>query len=128
MNKKDKGLTLIELVIVLLITAILIGIGIPTYQYFLKKAKVVEAQLALSEVLKLERIYFSEHDRYSNSLSEIGFSPMQPLRYYKIKEPIDISSGPPSFTARAEGNIDSDLDLDIWSINENGTLIHLAED
>lgn len=128
MKKKDKGLTLIELVIVLLITAILLGIGIPIYQYFMKKAKTVEAQLALSEIKRLERIYFGEHDRYSSSISEIGFSPMPPLRYYKIKEPIDMSSSPPGFTARAEGNLDSDPDLDIWSINDAGILTHIAED
>ncbi|MBI5746721.1 MAG: prepilin-type N-terminal cleavage/methylation domain-containing protein [Nitrospirae bacterium] len=126
MKRKDKGFTLIELVLVLLITAILMGIAIPIYQYFLKKAKQVEAQLALKEIVRLERMYFADHDRYSDSISEIGFSPMQPLNYYTIAiEPI---SDPNKFTARAEGNLDGDPDLDIWLINEKEIIIHLAED
>lgn len=126
MKKKDKGFTLIELVLVLLITAILMGIAIPIYQYFMKKAKQVEAQLALKEIVRLERIYYADHDRYSDSISDIGFSPMQPLNYYKIV--IDPISNPNKFTARAEGNIDGDPDLDIWLINEKEIIIHLAED
>lgn len=126
MKKKDKGFTLIDLVLVLLITAILMGIAIPIYQYFMKKAKQVEAQLALKEIVRLERIYYADHDRYSDSISDIGFSPMQPLNYYKIV--IDPISNPNKFTARAEGNIDGDPDLDIWLINEKEIIIHLAED
>lgn len=126
MNKRDKGFTLIELVLVLLIIAILIGVGVPTYQYFLKKAKGVEAQLALTEIRRLEKLYYGDNDRYSSSLSEIGFSPMQPLRYYQII--IDPISDPNRFTARAEGNLDRDSDLDIWTIDEGGTITHLAED
>lgn len=126
MNKRDKGFTLIELVLVLLIIAILIGAGVPLYQNFLKKAKGVEAQLALTEIRRLEKLYYGDNDRYSSSLSEIGFSPMQPLRYYQII--IDPISDPNRFTARAEGNLDRDPDLDIWTIDEGGTITHLAED
>ena len=127
MKRKDKGFTLIELVLVLLITAILMGIAIPIYQYFLKRAKGIEAQLALREIVRLERMYYADHDRYSDSVSDIGFSPMQPLRYYNIPT-IDPISNPNKFTARAEGNIDGDPDLDIWLINEKEIIIHLAED
>lgn len=126
MNKRDKGFTLIEMIVALLIIAILIGIGIPTYQYFLKKAKGVEAQLALNEIRRLEKLYYGDNDRHSSSLSEIGFSPMQPLRYYQII--IDPISDPNRFTARAEGNLDRDPDLDIWTIDEGGTIIHTVED
>lgn len=126
MNKRNKGFTLIELTLVLLITAILAGIAIPTFQYFMKKAKGIEAQLALNEIRRLERIYYEENERYSSSLSDIGFSPMQPLRYYQIIiEPI---SDQARYTARAEGNIDRDPGLDIWTINEGGTITHLDED
>jgi type IV pilus assembly protein PilE len=126
MKRKDKGFTLIELVLVLLITAILMGIAIPIYQYFLKKAKQVEAQLAMKEIVRLERMYYGDHDRFSDSISDIGFSPMQPLNYFKIV--IDPISNPNKFTARAEGNIDGDPDLDIWLINEKEIAIHLTED
>lgn len=126
MKRKDKGLTLIELVLVLLITAILMGIAIPIYQYFMKKAKQVEAQLAMKEIVRLERMYYADHDQYSDSITDIGFSPMQPLNYYTITiEPI---SNPNKFIARAEGNIDGNPDLDIWLINEKEIIIHLAED
>ncbi|MEK6577456.1 MAG: prepilin-type N-terminal cleavage/methylation domain-containing protein [Nitrospirota bacterium] len=126
MKRKDKGFTLIELVLVLLITAILMGIAIPIYQYFLKKAKQVEAQLALKEIVRLERMYYADHDRFSDSLSDIGFSPLTPLNYYTII--IDPISNPNKFTSRADGNIDGDPDLDIWLINEKEITIHLAED
>lgn len=128
MNKRNKGFTLIELVLVFLIIAILAGISIPIYQYFLKKAKGIEAQLALNEIRRLERLYYEENERYSSSLSDIGFSPMQPLRYYQIIiEPIS-DSDPARYTARAEGNIDRDPGLDIWTINEGGTITHVDED
>ena len=56
MVKKVEGFTLIELMIVVTIIGILAAITYPSYQNYVRKAKRVEAQTALTElVTKLQK-------------------------------------------------------------------------
>lgn len=121
--KKRDGFTLIELVIVIAIVGVLAAIAMPTYFDFIKKAKRVEAQQALSEVAKKEGIYHFDHDVYSGELDAIGFD-MSRLKYYNITLLVTFDG----FLAIAMGNIDRDADLDVWIIDETTNLVHIIVD
>lgn len=55
----------------------------------------------------------------------IGYNPTSPLKYYSVK--IDTPDSQ-SFIVTASGNIDWDADLDIWTIDEKRTLLHVSSD
>jgi len=127
--KDRNGFTIIELIIVGVVLGILAGIAIPVYLTYLKRAKQVEAPVALTEIKRLESMYFAFSGNYG-TLDEIGYHPAPLLRYYHIT--IEISSGtsgqPSSYTATATGNLDSDEEEDIWTITPDGTLKHPGVD
>jgi prepilin-type N-terminal cleavage/methylation domain-containing protein len=127
-GKNQKGFTLLELLVVGLILGILAGISIPIYASYLKRARQVEAPVALNEVKRLESLYFSFSGGYG-TLDEIGYN-RSDLRYYTVTvELIPPSDGdPPSYKATATGNIDSDPDEDVWTIVPDGNLDHFQVD
>jgi len=64
LNKKEKGFTLIELMIVVAIIGILAAIAIPQFSAFKKKAADGVAQSDLGSIASSEEIYYSENSDY----------------------------------------------------------------
>jgi prepilin-type N-terminal cleavage/methylation domain-containing protein len=127
--RNHNGFSILELMIVGAVLGILAGIAIPVYFSYLKRAKQVEAPVALTEIKRLESMYFAFSGGYG-SLDEIGYHPSTTLRYYQVTlELTPPSAGqPPGFKATATGNLDSDPDEDIWTIVQDGTLQHVQAD
>jgi type IV pilus assembly protein PilE len=121
--KGRKGFTILELMIVGVVLGILAGIAIPVYLTYLKRAKQVEAPVALTEIKRLESMYFAFSGAYGR-LDEIGFHPGVALRYYNVT--LEIT--PAGFKASATANLDSDDDQDIWTITQDGILQHPGVD
>ncbi len=67
------GFSLTELMVVLVIIGVLVLLALPKLLPLVTRAKTNEAQLMLRQVYTLEQSYKFEHDRYSQSLSDIGF-------------------------------------------------------
>ena len=49
-NKFNQGFTLIELMVVVVIVAIFAAIAIPSYQHFIRRANVAQAQQEMSKI------------------------------------------------------------------------------
>ncbi len=64
--KSQKGFTLIELVIVIVIIGILTVIALPIYRGYAKKAMATEGKSLLGTVLTAQKLYFSEHSHFAN--------------------------------------------------------------
>ncbi|MDL1956628.1 MAG: prepilin-type N-terminal cleavage/methylation domain-containing protein, partial [Candidatus Desulfofervidus auxilii] len=64
LRKKNKGFTLIELMIVVAIIAILAAIAIPQYRKFQYKAKTSEAKANIDAIKTAEESYAAETDNY----------------------------------------------------------------
>lgn len=90
----NKGVTLVELMVAVSILAIIGAIAVPTYRNLVKKAKMLEGEVALREIARLEDHYFLDHSAYSDSLSALGFAPNPPLKYYTVQ----IALGAPGAT------------------------------
>lgn len=133
----QKGFSLIELLIVLVIIGILAGIAIPRYMSSTVKAKQTEAKQMLHQIYLLQRSFFQNNDRYwipqagitadkenQYAFDTIGVEIMKSARYaYVISGDID------HFTATATARrLDDDPAIDQWEIDESGDLKAIIDD
>ena len=79
-----KGFTLIELMIVVMIVGILASVAILSYRHFIKKAQSVEAEVALTEIHRLQQLHHAQSGSFAGDLSAIGFNPIPPLKFYSV--------------------------------------------
>src|SRR5580698_5545928 len=73
LQKRVKGYTLTEILVVLVIIGILVLLALPNLLPLITRAKSLEAKTQLAHVQTLEQSYFYEHSKYSKDLNEIGF-------------------------------------------------------
>ena len=133
----ERGFSLIELLIVLVIIGILAGIAIPRYMSSTVKAKQTEAKQMLHQLYLLQRSFFQNNDRYwipqdgitadkdnQYAFDTIGVEIMKSARYaYAITGDID------HFTATAIAQrLDDDPAIDQWEIDETGDLKAIIDD
>lgn len=70
---KNRGFTLVELLIVVGIIAILSTIGVPTFRRMIQKSKKAEAKVNLGALYTAELGFHEEYSVYGNNLSRMGF-------------------------------------------------------
>ena len=65
--RNQRGFTLVELMIVVIIVGILAAVAIPMYQGATERAKASEAVAALGTIRGAMRVYYAEHGTYVNA-------------------------------------------------------------
>ena len=63
--RSKRGITLIELLIVIVIVGILAAIAVPTYTNYIQRARRADAKVALEQVRATQEMWRAEHGRYS---------------------------------------------------------------
>ena len=117
------GFTLIELMIIVTIIGILAAIAIPNYSTYQAKTKQAEARHNLGHIWTMEISYRGESDTFE-TLATVGWRPQGTTRYaYTVT---DWSAN--TFTAEASSNIDGDLTIDLWRIDQNKALTNPMND
>ena len=70
---RQRGFTLIELMIVVAIIAILAGIAYPSYMDQVRKGNRARAQAFLMDIAQRQQSYLMVHRQYAQSLQQLGF-------------------------------------------------------
>lgn len=81
MNKKARGFTLIEIMIVVAIIAILASIAIPSYQSQLRKGRRADAQAFMMNVAQRQQQYLLDARTYATgatALADLNLAPAPP--------------------------------------------------
>jgi len=73
-QKTMRGLTLIELMIVVVIIGILAAIGYPNYREFAARATRNEAKAALLKAATNQERFYLQNNQFSSDLNQLGFS------------------------------------------------------
>jgi type IV pilus assembly protein PilE len=113
-RRAPRGFTIIELALVLAITAILASLAVLTYNKYANKARMTQAQTALKHLQKTETLYFTENERYLDNLVLLTFDPTK-YNYYDISVVLDNTGFNYTGTATGTGPMKGDL----WVIHRD---------
>lgn len=84
---KNKGFTLVELLITVAIVGILTSIALPSYRGHMIKVNRTEAKNILYEIMQRQEKYMSENNTYETALTNLGYSSnvaVSQTGYYKV--------------------------------------------
>jgi type IV pilus assembly protein PilE len=81
---RQKGFSLIELVMVIAIIGILVAVAVPSYKSSTAKARRSDGQTALMDAMVREERYFTEHNTYTTTLADAKAATASPEGYYTI--------------------------------------------
>ncbi len=126
MIKSKKGITLIELLIVIMIVGILAAIAIPGYNAYMQRARRADAKTALEQIRASQEAFRAERGRYANDgdhgnalllLQNSWGVPTNPVGDYVISFTLTTQN---SFTAEATPNTSRQLSDGSLFIDHNG--------
>jgi len=137
-HKSQKGFTLIELMIVVVIIGILAALAIPRFMRATTKAKQSEAKQILKQIYTMQQTYKQAHDTYwitalvastaaPNAFGDIGVE-IGPTARYSYSFTVATAT---AFTAQATvaaPGLDDDAAPDTWTIDQDGRLLCTSDD
>ena len=115
-SHRNRGFTLIELVIVVAVVAILAAVGYPSYTEYVQRSRIAEATSTLSDWrIRMER-YYQDNRTYLNGddcgVTEAG-DPQGSFAY----ECANVESE--TYILRAEGRDDRGMSGFVYTVNES---------
>lgn len=104
-----RGITLIELMIVVVVVSILAAVAYPSYREFTARAKRTEAKAALLQIATNQERFYLQNNSYTCDMTRLGFSAAAGFVTESRTYTVDVTScDSNNFTAQAIYNIAGD--------------------
>lgn len=135
MQSKQRGLTLVELMVVVAVMAIIASIAYPLYSDQVQKSRRADAKVALQSIALAQERFYTVNGNYAATLASLQVSrslrddDLSDQRYYDISVAVagaDASDFTATATPVASGPQASDGDCAQFTINQLG--VKLATD
>jgi type IV pilus assembly protein PilE len=130
-HRRMRGITLIELLTVIVILSVLASIAVPTYRRYLIRAQRSEAKIALLQLQTAQEKYYSQYNRYTDKVTTkstaatpgLGLPGKTETGKYQVSV-TNLGAGGQEYTATAApasgGGQEDDKDCGSFTINERG--------
>ncbi len=128
-NKNQKGFTMIELMVVVVIVGILAAIAIPIYGKYIKNARMTEASGRMGEIITASKAYAIENDKWPVAPDSLGVVDLTSSENFKYEitdgageaktEPFAVTAT--GLTAKV-GGANTTLVLEVADITKNGVI------
>ncbi len=130
MLRNDKGFTLIELMIVVVVLSIVLGLGVPGYRQYLQRANRADASTSLLRIAAAQERFFIANGTYASN-AQLALDPPAGLGIASTERGFyDLAVAPAAgglavgYTASATVNAaedqKDDADCNVFTINERG--------
>lgn len=125
MRSTSRGVTLIELMIVIVVVAILASIAVPSYRQYVLRSHRTEAKAALMNVAAAQEKFYLQNNTYTDELSDappdgLGIPDTTEHGYYTIAIAAGADDTAFSATATATGGQAQDTRCATFTIDQAG--------
>jgi len=134
-HKSQKGFTLIELMIVVVIIGILAALAIPRFMRATTKAKQSEAKQLLKQIYTMQQTYKQANDIYwtptagaASATNQMAFATLGVEVASTARYTYTLVATATTFTCTATANLDDDATIDTWTIDQDGVLLVTIDD
>ena len=114
--KKNRGFTLIEILIVMVVIGILAAIAIPSYQSQLRKGTRASAQALMADMANKQQFYLQSQRQYTTDYTQLGISalPQEVSSFYDVTITANNTATPMTFTINAAPKSGTRQEADGW--------------
>lgn len=131
MKQRQRGVTLIELLTVMVVLAIIASIAIPSYRRYLLRAQRTDAKTALLQVQTAEEKFLLQNNTYTADVTGapgaggLGLLGVSEKGFYTITVALTNVNGAPGYTitavpAAVTGGQQDDTDCRTFTLDEQG--------
>jgi type IV pilus assembly protein PilE len=127
-SRRQRGVTLLELMAVVSILAILASIALPTYRRYLIRSQRTEAKIALLQLQTAQEKFYMQNNSFTDNISDgspdgLGLAVTTESGKYTIA--VDLADDGQTYDATATpavgGGQADDADCQNFTINQRGT-------
>jgi type IV pilus assembly protein PilE len=122
--KKNRGFTLIEILVVMVVIGILAAIAVPSYQSQMRKGTRAAAQAMMMDMANKQQFYLQSQRQYTTDYTELGIAalPSEVTNFYTVTISTNTTATPMTFTINATPKTGTRQEADGWiTLDSTGT-------